>query len=90
MEWFLHSGTAAARLVRTLVEVMLSWIIANIGDILGLFTLDPTIKALLISGLTVLITAIIGFINDTRQRIEREAEAFVAQMQEDLEEDTNE
>ena len=66
MNWFLHSGTAAARLARTMVEVLLSWLIANLGDIFGLFSLEPTVKALLISGLTVLITAILGFINDNR------------------------
>ena len=49
MEWFLHSGTAAARLVRTLVEVVLSWLVASLGDIFGLFSLDPTVKALIIS-----------------------------------------
>lgn len=68
MEWFLHSGTAAARLVRTLVEVVLSWLVASLGDIFGLFSLDPTVKALIISGLTVVITAILGFINDNRVR----------------------
>lgn len=81
MDWFLHSGTAAARLARTLVEVVLSWLIANIGDILGLFSLDPTIKALLISGLTVVFTAIIGFINDTRTRIAQEVEGMVQELE---------
>ena len=58
MTWFLHSGTAA---------VALSWLIANLGDIFKLFSLDPTVKALIISGLTVVITAVLGFINDNRQ-----------------------
>lgn len=70
MEWFLHSGTAAARLARTLVEVVLSWLIANLGDIFGFFSLEPTVKALLISALTVLITAVLGFINDNRRKDE--------------------
>lgn len=82
MDWFLHSGTAAARLVRTLVEVVLSWLIANMGDIFGLFSLDPTVKALLISGLTVIITAIIGFINDTRQKIDEDIEEIVHELEE--------
>ena len=82
MDWFLHSGTAAARLVRTLVEVILSWLIANMGDIFGLFSLDPTVKALMISGLTVIITAIIGFINDTRQKIDEDIEEIVHELEE--------
>lgn len=82
MDWFLHSGTAAARLVRTLVEVVLSWLIANMGDIFGLFSLDPTVKALMISGLTVIITAIIGFINDTRQKIDEDIEEIVHELEE--------
>lgn len=82
MDWFLHSGTAAARLVRTLVEVVLSWLIANMGDIFGLFSLDPTVKALLISGLTVIITAIIGFVNDTRQKIDTDIEEIVHELEE--------
>ena len=79
MDWFLHSGTAAARLARTLVEVALSWLIANLGDIFGLFSLNPTVKALIISGLTVLITAILGFINDNRQ-IDAEIEHIVKEL----------
>lgn len=83
MDWFLHSGTAAARLVRTLVEVMLSWLIANLGDIFNLFTLDPTVKALVISGLTVLITAILGFINDTRNKIASDVEEIIKELEGD-------
>lgn len=83
MDWFLHSGTAAARLVRTLVEVMLSWLIANLGDIFNLFTLDPTVKALIISGLTVLITAILGFINDTRNKIASDVEEIIKELEGD-------
>lgn len=83
MDWFLHSGTAAARLVRTLVEVMLSWLIANLGDIFNLFTLDPTVKALIISGLTVIITAILGFINDSRNKIDSDIEEIVKELEED-------
>ena len=80
MEWFLHSGTAAARLARTLVEVLLSWLIANLGDIFGFFELDPTVKALIISGLTVLITAILGFINDNRVKTEAEIDEIVKEL----------
>lgn len=83
MDWFLHSGTAAARLVRTLVEVMLSWLIANLGDIFNLFTLDPTVKALIISGLTVIITAILGFINDSRNKIDSDIEEIVKELEDD-------
>jgi len=80
MDWFLHSGTAAARLARTLVEVLLSWLIANLGDIFGFFELDPTVKALIISGLTVLITAILGFINDNRVKTEAEIDEIVKEL----------
>lgn len=83
MDWFLHSGTAAARLVRTLVEVMLSWLIANLGDIFNLFTLDPTVKALIISGMTVIITAILGFINDSRNKIDSDIEEIVKELEDD-------
>lgn len=68
MEWFLHDGGTAARLARTLVEVVLAWVIANIGDILNLFVIDGSIKALIISGLTVLFTALLGFISDNAKK----------------------
>lgn len=74
MEWFLHSGSTGARLARTLVEVALSWIIANIGDILNLFTIDGTIKALIVSGLTVVFTAMLGFISDNSKKEEENDE----------------
>ena len=66
IDWFLHSGTSAARLARTLVEVSLSFLLANIGDIFGLFTISPTVKGLIISFGTLILTAIIGFINDNK------------------------
>ena len=72
MDWFLHSSTTGARLIRTLVEVLLSWLVANLGEIFGLFSIDPTAKALIISALTMLFTAILGFINDNRTRPEDE------------------
>lgn len=68
MDWFLHSSTTGARLVRTLFEVLLSWLVANLGEIFGLFAIEPTAKALIISALTMLFTAILGFINDNRVR----------------------
>lgn len=67
MNWFLKDGSTWARLVRTLAEVILSWLIANLGDIFNLFTLEPTIKALLISFLTVVFTAVLGFVNEGRK-----------------------
>lgn len=67
MNWFLKDGSTWARLVRTLAEVVLSWLIANLGDIFNLFTLEPTIKALLISFLTVVFTAVLGFVNEGRK-----------------------
>lgn len=73
LNWFLTSGEASARLVRTLVEVMLSWLLANIGDVTGLFNLKATPKALLISAFTIIITAVIGFINDGK-KVEQEEE----------------
>ena len=74
MEWFLHNGSTGARLVRTLVEVALAWIIANIGDIFNLFEMNGTAKTLLVSGLTVLFTAALGFINDNRLKEDSDEE----------------
>jgi hypothetical protein len=67
MEWFLHAGTVGARLARTLVEVLLSWIIANVGDIFNLFEIDGTVKTLVVSALTVLFTALLGFLSDNKR-----------------------
>lgn len=72
MEWFLHSGSTGARLVRTLVEVVLAWVIANIGDIFNLFEIDGTVKTLVVSAFTVLFTALLGFISDNKRPEEDE------------------
>ena len=72
MEWFLHSGTTGARLARTLVEVVLAWVIANIGDIFNLFELDGSVKALVVSGMTMVFTALLGFISDNKAKEEQE------------------
>lgn len=68
MEWFLHSGKTSARLVRTLVEVVLSWLIANIGDIFNLFKLDSSVKTLVVSAFIMIFTAILGFISDNKEK----------------------
>lgn len=70
MEWFLHSGSTGARLVRTLVEVVLAWVIANIGDIFNLFEIDGSVKALIVSAFTVVFTAALGFISDNKLKDE--------------------
>ena len=72
MEWFLHSGSTGARLVRTLVEVVLAWVIANIGDIFNLFEIDGSVKALIVSAFTVVFTAALGFISDNKLKEEGE------------------
>lgn len=72
MEWFLHSGSTGARLVRTLVEVVLAWVIANIGDIFNLFEIDGSVKALIVSAFTVVFTAALGFISDNKLKDEEE------------------
>lgn len=77
MDWFLHSGGTAARLVRTLVEVALAWIVANIGDIFSLFSIDSSLKAILVSALTVLFTALLGFINDNREKMKDDSNGSV-------------
>lgn len=66
MTWFLKSSTTTARLVRTIVEVALAWFVANIGDIFALFNISADVKTLLIGGLTVVFTAVIGFINENK------------------------
>lgn len=73
MEWFLHSGTTGARLARTLVEVVLAWVIANIGDIFNLFEISGSVKALVVSACTVLFTALLGFISDNKKPGEEDA-----------------
>lgn len=70
MEWFLHSGSTGARLIRTLVEVVLAWVIANIGDIFNLFEIDGSVKALIVSAFTVVFTAALGFISDNKLKDE--------------------
>ena len=72
MEWFLHSGSTGARLVRTLVEVVLAWVIANIGDIFNLFEIDGSVKTLIVSAFTVVFTAALGFISDNKLKDEEE------------------
>ena len=77
MEWFLHNGGTSARLVRTLVEVALAWIVANIGDIFSLFSIDSSLKAILVSALTVIFTALLGFINDNREKMKDDSNGSV-------------
>lgn len=74
MDWFLHSGTTGARLARTLVEVVLAWVIANIGDIFNLFEINGSIKTLIVSALTMVFTAFLGFISDNKKPDESEEE----------------
>ena len=69
MNWFLHDGGTGARLARTLVEVILAWVIANIGDIFNLFQIDGSIKALIVSAFTVVFTALLGFISDNKKEV---------------------
>lgn len=57
----------AARLVRTIVEVLFSFFVGNAGDIFGLFNLDSTAKGILTAFTIMLTTALLGFINDNKK-----------------------
>ena len=66
VEWFIRDGSLAARLARTLAEVVFSFFVGNAGDIFGLFHLDPTVKGMITSFTILLTTALLGFINDNK------------------------
>lgn len=71
MKWFLYGKSEGAILVRTLVEVLLGWLGANIGEIFNLFQLDSSVKGLIMGAVTVVITAVLSFI---RQNAKEETE----------------
>jgi len=64
VDWFIKDGSLAARLVRTLVEVAISYFVAHAGDIFGLFAIPAEVKNLIIGFLVMVFTALLGFIND--------------------------
>ena len=67
IEWFIRDGSLAARLARTVLEVIFSFFVGNAGDIFGLFNLSPTAKGLLTAFTIMLTTALLGFINDNKK-----------------------
>lgn len=62
MKWFLYSKSEWAILIRTLIEVLLGWFGANLGEIFNLFNLDDGVKGLLMGAITVIVTALLSFI----------------------------
>ena len=67
IEWFIRDGSLAARLARTIIEVIFSFFVGNAGDIFGLFNLSPSAKTLLTGFTIMLTTALLGFINDNKR-----------------------
>ena len=67
LSWFIRDGSLAARLARTLLEVIFSFFVGNAGDIFGLFNLSPSAKGLLTAFTIMVTTALLGFINDNKK-----------------------
>lgn len=62
LTWLINDRSNEAMICRTLVEALLSWGIANLTDIVGLFNMSGNAKALLTSMLMVILTWAIGLI----------------------------
>lgn len=69
IEWFLRDNSVAGKLVRTLFEVIFGFFVGNAGDIFGLFNLSPNAKGLLTSFSIVVVTALLGFVNDNKNAV---------------------
>lgn len=67
MNWFLHSNSMSVKLARTLVEVVLGWALTYIPDMLNLVNMSPEVRGAVASLFTLVITAILGFINDNKE-----------------------
>lgn len=66
MKWFLYGKSEGAILVRTLVEVLLGWFGANLGEIFDLFHLEDGVKGLVMGAVTVIITALLSWIRKAK------------------------
>ena len=67
MNWFekfLTDSTVKGRMLRTLAEVVLSWLITNGAVIVGQLRMPSEVQTALVGLLTAVFTAILGFVND--------------------------
>ena len=64
-EWFLRSNSTGARVLRTIVQGILSVLITSLPDLIGLFHLDPTIQAVLVAALMAILSPIMSAIGNT-------------------------
>lgn len=60
MEWFLRSNSTWARLVRTIVQGILSVLISALPELVGQFKLDPVIQSAIVACLMAILSPIMA------------------------------
>lgn len=80
---FLTNNTPLYKLYRTILQGVISWLMTEIPDILGLFHVDPTLQAILIPLFMAILSPIMAYLGEA---MEDDALALGAYEEDDEEE----
>lgn len=75
MSWFskfIYSKEEGWVFARTLVESLLGWLIANIGDVFNLFTIDSGTKTLIMGAVVLILTEVLSYIRSKAEGVKKE------------------
>lgn len=73
---FLTNNTPLYKLYRTILQGIISWLMTEIPDILGLFHVDPTLQAILIPLFMAILSPIMAYLGEALEDDALEAGAF--------------
>lgn len=82
MNTFLTSNEAKWKLIRTIVQGVISVVATSLPDILGLFHIDPTLRAILIPMIMAVLSPIMAYMGDAEE--EKSAELALQEENESL------
>ena len=59
-EWLLRSNSTGARVLRTVIQGVLSVVLSSLPEIIGLFQLDPVVQSLVVAALMAILSPIMA------------------------------
>lgn len=68
-EWFLRSNSTGARVLRTIVQGVLSVLLSALPDIIGLFHLEPIVQSLVVAALMAVLSPIMAELGKTVEAV---------------------
>ena len=69
LEWLLRSNSTRARVLRTVLQGVISVVLSALPEIVGLFDMDPVVQSLVVAALMAILSPIMAELGKTVEAV---------------------